>query len=158
MYAHTSRWVWSGLAVAAIWLATSAAAVWSPDLVSGSAHEHIPLIAINFPIWAVLGTGFAVIAPAATPANRPHVWSVYGAAVVVIWGAAAVIAIAAPPLVAGSDPTTVPIAGLIAPIAAMAATAYATVGVVAVSAREETVGEAVDTVIRRVAEVAPQPR
>jgi hypothetical protein len=158
MQGQTSRWLWSGLAVAAIWLSAVAASIWSPDLVTGADHEHIPLVALNAPIWALLATGFAVMAPAVTANDRRRVWAVYAGAVAVAWVAAAVISIAAPAMVTGSDPTTIPIAGVIAPIAAMAATAYATVGVVAVSARDETVGEAVDTVIRRIAEAAPQPR
>jgi hypothetical protein len=158
MQGQTSRWLWSGLAVAAIWLSATAASIWSPDLVTGSHQEHIPLVATNVPIWALLATGFVIMAPASTASDRGRVWGVYAAAVTIAWLAAAVIAIAAPPLVAGSDPTTLPIAGLIAPVAAMAATAFATVGVVAVAAREETVGGAVDTVIRRINEAAPQPR
>jgi hypothetical protein len=113
---------------------------------------------MNVPVWALLATGFVIMAPAVTANDRLRVWAVYTGAVTIAWVAAAVIAIAAPPLVTGSDPTTLPIAGLIAPVAAMAATAYATVGVVAVAAREETVGGAVDTVIRRIAEAAPEPR
>jgi hypothetical protein len=158
MQGQTSRWLWSGLAVAAIWLSATAASIWSPDLVTGSNHEHIPLVAMNVPIWALLATAFAVMAPAVTANDRLRIWGVYTGAVTIAWVAAAVIAIAAPSLVTGSDPTTIPIAGLIAPVAAMAATAFATVGVVAVAAREETVGEAVDTVIRRISEAAPQPR
>jgi hypothetical protein len=158
MQGQTSRWLWSGLTVAAIWLTATAASIWSPDLVTGSNQEHIPLVAMNVPVWALLATGFVIMAPAVTANDRLRVWAVYTGAVTIAWVAAAVIAIAAPPLVTGSDPTTLPIAGLIAPVAAMAATAYATVGVVAVAAREETVGGAVDTVIRRIAEAAPEPR
>ena len=158
MQGQTSRWVWAGVAVAAIWLAATAASIWSPDLITGSAHEHIPLVAMNAPIWALLATGFAVMAPAVTAIDRGRVWAVYAGAVAFVWASAAVIAIAAPSLVTGSDPTTVPIAGIIAPIAAMTVTAFATVGVVAVAAREDTVGEAVDTVIRRIADATPAVR
>jgi hypothetical protein len=61
-------------------------------------------------------------------------------------------------MITGSDPTTIPIAGVIAPIAAMTATAFATVGVVAVAAREPSVGETVDGAIRRITETLPQSR
>ena len=158
MHAETSRWLWSGLAVAAIWLSAVAASIWSPDLVTGAAHEHIPLVAINFPIWALLATGFAILAPAVTASDRGRVWAVYAGAVAVAWVAAAMISIGAPAMVTGTDPTTIPIAGVIAPIAAMAATAYATVGVVAVAARERSVGGVVDTAIRRITETVPQSR
>lgn len=158
MQTETSRWLWSGLAVAAIWLSAVAASIWSPDLITGAAQEHIPLVAIIAPIWALLATGFAILAPAVTAGNRQRVWAVYAGAVAVAWVAAALISIGAPAMVTGSDPTTIPIAGVIAPIAAMAATAYATVGVVAVAARERSVGDTIDTAIRRMAEGVPQSR
>jgi hypothetical protein len=114
MQADTSRWLWSGLAVTAIWLSAVAASIWSPDLITGAAHEHIPLVAINFPIWALLGTGFAVLAPAVTASERGRGWPVYAGAVAVAWIAAAMISIGAPAMITGSDPTTIPIAGVIA--------------------------------------------
>ncbi len=64
--------------------------------------------------------------------------------------------LAGPMLITGSDPTMIPIAGIVAPIVAMAATAYASVGVVAVAARDETVGDRVDTLIRQVARAVPE--
>jgi hypothetical protein len=156
MEGQTGRWAWSGLAVVAIWAAAAAAAVWAPDLVSGSAQDHIPIVAINFPIWALLATGLVVMAPATTASDRQRVWAVYAGIVAIVWTAAAAVAIAAPLLVTGSDPTTIPIAGIIAPIVAMAATAYASVGVVAVAARVDSVGDRVDTIIRQLARAVPE--
>lgn len=158
MQADTSRWKWSGLAVAAIWLSAAAASIWSSDLITGAAHEHIPLVAINFPIWALLGTGLAVLAPAVTASERGRGWPIYAGTVAVVWIAAAMISIGAPAMITGSDPTTIPIAGVIAPIAAMAATAFATVGMVAMAARAPSVGETVDGAIRRITETLPQSR
>src|SRR6478609_4170671 len=40
---HETGELGSGLSVAAIWLATLAAALFSPDLITGSQHEHLPL-------------------------------------------------------------------------------------------------------------------
>jgi len=155
MEGQIGRWLWSGLAIAAIWAAAASAAIWAPDLVSGSAQDHIPIIAMIFPIWALLATGFVVMAPATTANDRRRVWAVYAGTVAVVWATAAAIAIAGPALVTGSDPTTIPIAGMIAPIIAMAATAFATVGVVAVAAREDSIGDRVDSFIRQFTRTRP---
>lgn len=131
-------------------------AIWSPDLVTGSAQEHIPIIAMTVWFWALLATGLVVMAPS-VGASGGRTWIVYAAAVSVIWIVAAIVSIAAPPMVTGSDPTTIPIAGLTTAIVAMAATAYATVAVVAVASREQTIGSAVDEVVRRIAEPVGHP-
>ena len=53
-------------------------------------------------------------------------------AIVVIWAAAAVVSVFTPPLETGSDPTTVPLAASIAPVAAIAATTMAGVATLVV--------------------------
>ena len=150
----STRWVWGVAAVAAIWVSSAAMAIWSPDLVTGSAQEHIPLIAMTVWFWALLATGLVVMAPSVAAGGGGRTWMVYAGALSVIWVMAAIVSIAAPPMVTGSDPTTIPIAGLISAIVAMAATAYATVAVVAVDSREQTLGSTVDEVVRRFAEPA----
>ncbi len=152
----STRWVWSVAAVAVVWVSSAAMAIWSPDLVTGSAQEHIPIIAMTVWFWALLATGLVVMAPS-VGASGGRTWIVYAAAVSVIWIVAAIVSIAAPPMVTGSDPTTIPIAGLTTAIVAMAATAYATVAVVAVASREQTIGSAVDEVVRRIAEPVGHP-
>jgi hypothetical protein len=124
--------------------------IWSPDLVTGSAQEHIPLIAISVWVWALLATGLIVMAPALARGDNRRTWAIYAGVVSAVWIAAAIVSIAVPPMVTGSDPTTIPIAGLISPLVAMAATAYATVAVVAIEAQEESLGSTIDEVVRRV--------
>jgi hypothetical protein len=152
----STRWVSSVAAVAVVWVSSAAMAIWSPDLVTGSAQEHIPIIAMTVWFWALLATGLVVMAPS-VGASGGRTWIVYAGAVSVIWIVAAIVSIAAPPMVTGSDPTTIPIAGLTTAIVAMAATAYATVAVVAVASREQTIGSAVDEVVRRIAEPLGHP-
>jgi hypothetical protein len=152
MTSTTTRWVWSVAAVAVIWVSSAAMAIWSPDLVTGSAQEHIPIIAMTVWFWALLATGLVVMAPSVGASSSGRTWSVYAGAVSVIWIIAGIVSIAAPPMVTGSDPTSIPIAGLTTAIVAMAATAYATVAVVAVASREQTIGNAVDEVVRRLAQ------
>ena len=43
LFGHWDTWV-PGVSVAAIWLATLASALLSPDLVTGSRQEHFPLV------------------------------------------------------------------------------------------------------------------
>ena len=43
LFGHSDTWV-PGVSVAAIWLATPASALLSPDLVTGSQQEHFPLV------------------------------------------------------------------------------------------------------------------
>jgi hypothetical protein len=150
MSSRMNRWLWSGLGVVVVWACAAAMGIWSPDLVTGSAHEHIPLIAITVWVWALFATGLIVMAPALARGDDLRTWVIYAGLVSVVWVAAAVISIAVPPMVTGSDPTTIPIAGIFSPIVAMAATAYATVAVVAIEAREETMGTTIDEVVRRV--------
>ena len=157
MSSRTNRWIWSGAAIGAIWLCLAAMAIWSPPLISGSAQEHLPLTAITGWVWALLATGLVAMAPAVTTGDRTRTWTVYAAVVSVIWIAAAVVAIAAPSMVTGTDPTSIPLAGILAPVVALVATAYATVAVVAVGAREETLGGQIDAAVRRFTEPAHRP-
>jgi hypothetical protein len=156
MSSRTSRWIWAGAAIGAIWLCLAAMAIWSPPLISGSAQEHLPLTAITGWVWALLATGLVVMAPAVTTSDLARVWTVYAAAVALIWIAAAAVSIAAPPMVTGTDPTSIPLAGIVAPVVALVATAYATVAVVAIGARGETLGGQIDAAVRRITEPVPR--
>lgn len=51
-----------GLTVGLIWLATLLAALFAPDLVSGTEQEHVPLAAIIVWPWAAVATGYVLMA------------------------------------------------------------------------------------------------
>jgi hypothetical protein len=157
MSTQPSRWLWSGATVAVIWICLAAMIIWAPPLISGSAQEHLPLVAITAWVWALLATGFVVMAPAVTEGNQARVWGVYFGAVSVLWIVAAVVSIAAPSMVTGTDPTSIPIAGMLAPVFALIATAFATVAVVAIAAKEATLGSRIDEVVARFAEPLQRP-
>lgn len=114
-----------GLTVASVWVSTLLAALLSPDMISGSAHEHLPLVGLTGWLWAALSTGFLLMVSRNRSETERGPWFSLLIAVVAIWGATATACILAPQMVTGTDPTQIPIAALVAPIAAMVATATA---------------------------------
>ncbi len=46
---------------AAIWMAVILASVFAPDMIHGSAHEHLKIAAITWWFWGAIATGFAVV-------------------------------------------------------------------------------------------------
>ncbi len=119
-------------AVACIWAAVVGISVFSPDLVSGSEQEHLPVAALGTWIWGVVATrsvaGTSLRLGSAY--RQAYLTGVVGA----VWTAATLVSIFGPRLVTGSDPTSLPIAALVAPIAAAVITAAACDVVAAVAA------------------------
>ena len=96
-------------ALASIWLSAALTVLGAPDMVSGSQHEHLPLALITVWLWAAAATAYASMTPSRGSLAR---WTL---GVVGLWVAAALIAVAAPVMVTGSDPTRIPLAVIIAP-------------------------------------------
>jgi hypothetical protein len=108
----------AGAAMAGVVLSAAAIAAFAPDLVSGSEHEHLPLPALLVWFWAGIAVAHVALLPAAVA--RRVAW-----ATVAIWALGAIVAIAGPELVTGSDPTHVPLAAIAAPVFAAFGTTYA---------------------------------
>jgi hypothetical protein len=122
------RFLFAGLSVAAIWVATLAAAIWSPDMITGSMHERLAMAAMVDWFYAAIATGLVLMAfGRRTRGATRSLWAGFTLAVASIWGVVALASIYAPTFVTGTDPTTVPIAVLVAPVAGMTATAFASV-------------------------------
>ena len=96
-------------APAVIWTAAGLMAVGAPDMVSGSQHEHLPLALITTWLWAGAASAYALMTPTRGSLAR---WTL---GVASLWVATALIALAAPVMVTGSDPTRIPLAVLVAP-------------------------------------------
>ncbi len=64
------RFLYTGLAVAAIWLAAAAASIWTPDMITGSMHEHLPIAAFSLWLYATIATAFVVMAASAGGRDR----------------------------------------------------------------------------------------
>jgi hypothetical protein len=112
----------AAVAVGGLWLAMALSSVFAPDLISDS-QDHVPIVALTILIWGAVATGFVVFGPPSRPRPDGSVGPARGRAG--IWGAVALVSIFAPTIVAGSDGTIIPVAGLFAPVAGAIATGYA---------------------------------
>jgi hypothetical protein len=122
---RSDRFLMVSLAVVAVWVAVGAMSLFSPDLVTGSEHEHVPLVAMTVWVWAAVATGFVVMTGASGRDVGDGRWRGFALVIAAIWAVVAVASIYTPTVVSGADPTEVPIAGLLAPVAAMIGTAFA---------------------------------
>jgi hypothetical protein len=123
-----TRYRAAGLAVASIWLAVAGASIWSPDLVSGSEQDHIPLAAMTDWLYAATATGLVLMAFARrSPGATRSLWRGFTIATAAIWAVVALASIFAPTIETGSDPTSVPITALVTPVAGVIATAFLSV-------------------------------
>jgi hypothetical protein len=105
-------------AVAAIVIAAVLASLFAPDLVTGREQVHLPLVALTIWPWAAAAIGYVLMAGRRSRARE----LVLG--VILVWAAAAVLVIAVPALVTGTDPTRIPLAALIVPAFAAVATGF----------------------------------
>jgi hypothetical protein len=130
---NDASWMVSSLVgLVGIWLAMLAVSLFAPDMVSGSEQEHLPIAAFTTWLWGVIGTAAYIWGMGRlrrSPDMAAVAWIALTGATLVIWAAAAVVAIAAPEFVTGSDPTRIPLAAFVAPIGAAVLTGFA--GVVA---------------------------
>ena len=120
----SGRATFVAVSIAAIWLSTLAASLFAPSLITGSAHETIPLVAAVDWLWAALATGFVVLAAGLVRQGHQPSWFGAAIAVATIWVAVALASIAGPSLVTGTDPTTIPLAAILSPFAGVIGTAY----------------------------------
>ena len=120
---RTGRLLPGAIAVGGLWLAMALSSVFAPDLIS-AAQDHVPIVAMTIWIWGAVATGFVLFGAAFPARDRMARWGL-AVAVLGIWGAVALVSIFAPTIVAGSDGTIVPVAGLFAPAAGAVATGFA---------------------------------
>lgn len=106
---HRGRYWWV-ISVSSVLLAVLFASVFSPDMVTGSAQEHLPMAGFVDWIWAAVAIGYLSFV------RRDRADMTLGITVAVLWLAVAVTSIAAPVMVTGTDPTQIPLAALLAPV------------------------------------------
>ena len=122
------RDLFAGVVVASIWVTVAAASIWSPDMITGSEHEHIPIAAFTDWLDAAIATGLVLMAfSRRTLDSGRSLWMGFTVAIASIWAVVALASIFAPSMVTGSDPTTIPVAAFAAPVAGVVATAFASV-------------------------------
>jgi magnesium-transporting ATPase (P-type) len=125
--ADRSRMLWTAIGIGGIWVAVLLISLFSPDLVSGSEQEHLPLAAITAWFWGGVGTVVLLLAMGrlrGRPSWQP-IWVGLSVATLVIWTVATILAITLPVIETGTDPTRVPVGAVVAPIAAAMLTALA---------------------------------
>src|SRR5262245_42211422 len=119
---------WTGLAIAAIWIAITLISVYAPDLVTGTSQDRVPFAAILAWIWGVLASYNVAVAilrrrRSLAVADSARLLAI---AVSVIWTICMILGVAGPEWVSGTSPTRVPISALVAPVIAVVLTQLAT--------------------------------
>jgi hypothetical protein len=114
----------AGIAVASIWISVTLASIFSPDLVSGTQQDHVPLAALIAWLWGGSATASVLLAFRRTTQEGRSVWMGISIAVVAIWLTVALVSIFVPQWVSGTDPTRLPIGALIAPVGGSIATKF----------------------------------
>ena len=108
------------IAVGGIWAAVAAISLLSPDMVSGSEQQHMPVAAFATWIWGAVATYGMTrywVAARRDP-ERGQLHRQLSVAVAGLWLVAAAIAVLGPVMVTGSDPTRIPFCAMFAPIVA----------------------------------------
>lgn len=118
------RFLMVGIAAAAVWLSIGLSSLFTPDMISGTEQEHIPITALTMWLWGAIATGLILMTGAMGRGLTDGRWRALAAVSAAIWGVVAVASIWSPELVTGTDPTRIPIAALIAPVAGAIATAF----------------------------------
>ena len=110
---------WALAATIVVWIAVVVISVFSPDLVSGSEQQHLPVAAFGTWLWGTVATVAVLVGGGLLRRAGEALWWVAPAvATVVIWVVAALASVFAPTMETGTDPTTIPLAALIAPVVA----------------------------------------
>jgi hypothetical protein len=120
------KYLWTLIAVVAVWLAVLFTSLFAPDFVSGSAQEHIKIAAMVNWLWGLLATVGVLRMLRHRDAQRAEAgtWIALGTGVGVIWLTMTLVSLLVPDIETGSDPTRIPLAAMIAPVVAMVLTRY----------------------------------
>jgi hypothetical protein len=119
---------WTGLAIAAIWIAITLTSVFAPDLVTGTTQDHVPLAAILAWIWGVIASRKVAVAILRRSRSLGVADSARQLAISVtaIWTICMILGVFGPEWVSGTDPTHIPISAIVAPIIALVLTQLVT--------------------------------
>lgn len=111
------------IATTAIWTSVLLMAILAPDMVHGSAQEHLPITALTAWVWGAAATAYVVLTPRTLAPAVRRSWTL---GIGVVWLAALLLVVLSPVLVTGTDPTRVPLAvWVVPPLAAVATGLFA---------------------------------
>jgi hypothetical protein len=103
--ADGSWMAWTVAGVAVIWVAVALISIFSPDMVSGSEQEHLPVAAFVTWISGVVGTGaFWMMGKLRGNVTRRPARIGLSVTTVVIWTVATILSTVLPAVEPGSDP------------------------------------------------------
>lgn len=120
-------YLWSGVAIASIWISVVLASIFAADLVSGTEQDHISLVPAIDWIWGGIATSAVALTAlegARSGGTSKAAWTVLGIGVAAVWLAVLLVSLYAPVMVTGTDPTRLPLAAVGAPIVGMVATKF----------------------------------
>jgi hypothetical protein len=122
---------WAAGGIAGIWVAVALISVFSPDMVTGSEQQHLPVAAFGTWMWGLVATAAFVwsMGRLRGSGERRPIWIGLAGATTAVWLVATVLSVALPRVETGSDPTRIPIGAMVSPVAAMALSVFA--GIVA---------------------------
>jgi hypothetical protein len=125
--ADGSWMLWSIGGLAGIWTGVVLISVLAPDMVSGSEQEHLPVAAFATWLWGLVSTaGFLwAMGKLRGDAVRRPIWIGLSVVALTVWLVATILSITLPVVETGSDPTRLPIAAMVTPIAAAVLTVLA---------------------------------
>jgi hypothetical protein len=112
-------WAMTGLAIAAIWLGVALSGMYAPDMITGSQHQHLALVAGGDWIWGLVATAIVILAAQKgfrAGATSLVPWVGLAVGVAVVWIGVAMVSAWAPVWVTGTDPTTIPANAMGVPI------------------------------------------
>jgi hypothetical protein len=119
--------LWTAFGIGGIWVAVVLISLLSPDMVSGSEQEHLKVAAFTSWFWGGVGTLVFLWAMGRLRGDarwRPT-WIGLSIVTLGVWALATVLAIVLPVVETGSDPTQIPLAAVVGPVAAAMLTAIA---------------------------------
>jgi hypothetical protein len=108
----------SGLAIATIWVCVVLASLFSPDMITGTQHDHMQMAFADY-LWGAIATGAVGVTALAGIRSRETSrvpWTVLGIGVAATWVGVLLASVLAPTFVTGTDPTVLPLTVIGAPI------------------------------------------
>lgn len=105
------------VALAGIWVPVALLCIFAPDLVTGAFQDRFPLALVVAPLAGVAATRSVARAFSRLGQASGSVWVPYVVTTSIIWIGVALAGTYAPVMVTGTDPTRLPLAVLVAPIA-----------------------------------------
>jgi hypothetical protein len=130
---HTKQAGSVAIAVGGIWIAVLAVSLFSPDMVSGSEQQHLPVAAFGTWLWGMVATVAALSFWLGTGGEhgqaRLQLHRAFAVGIAAIWAVTTGASIFGPVMVTGTDPTRIPVCALVAPMVAAGLTVVVRAGV-----------------------------